>query len=208
MRKVLIFPLLAAICIGFTGCGSSPSPNSNTQEAEKICDPISDTPTEAYKRLFAAVKEKSPDKVKAEMSEVSQQFAESVAARQKSPVDKVYANAFTATTFSPTLPEIRDERVKGCWGAVEVWNGKDNRWEDLPFVNERGAWKFAMGEMFGGSFKSPGKSMDQREKEAANIARGNAPPPNMMANTNSNVNAGANVPKYDGPEVEPLPKKK
>lgn len=206
MRKVLIFPLLVSLFVGLTGCGGSPAANSNTATPEKVCDPISDTPTEAYKRLFAAVKEKNPEKVKGEMSERSRQLAEFTAAQQKKPVEKVYENAFTATTFSPTLPEIRDERVKGCWGAAEVWNSKDSRWDDLPFVNEGGVWKFAVGELFGGSFQSPGKGMDTREKEAANVARGNAPPPNMMGNTNSNSNA--NVPKYDGPQVEPLQKKK
>lgn len=208
MKRALICLILISISLAIVGCGSTPSPNSNTAKAEKVCDPISDTPTEAYKRLYAAVKEKNPEKVKGEFSAKSREFAESVAARQKSPVEKVYENGFTGTTFSPTLPEIRDERVSGCWGAVEVLNSKDNRWEDLPFVNEDGMWKFAIGEMFLGSFKSPGKGQDQREKEAANVARGNVPAPNMMANANSNIHSNANVPRYDGPQVEPLPKKK
>ncbi|NOT46415.1 MAG: hypothetical protein HOP17_01510 [Acidobacteria bacterium] len=210
MKRIFIGFLIVSFCLSIIGCGSSPSPNSNTTAAEKVCDPISDTPTEAYKRLFAAVKEKSPEKIKGEMSTRTQEFAESIAARQKSPIEKVYVNAFTATTFAPTLPEMRDERTKGCWGALEVRNDKDGRWEDLPFINEGGFWKFAMGEMFGGSYKSPGKGMDEKEKEAANVARGNAPPVNMMGNMNVNgaANVNTKVPKYDGPQVEPLPKKK
>lgn len=211
MRTILIALAGTLLCVSLIGCGGTSNNNSNSV-ADKVCDPISDTPTEAYKRIFAAVKEKNSDKIKAEMSQESQAFAESLAARQKNPIAKVYENAFTGTTFSSTLPEIRDERLSSCYGAIEVRNNKEQRWEDLPFVNEGGTWKFAIGELFSGAYKSPGKGMDEIEHEAANVARGSsAPPPaNMMANTNShsNTNANANVPKYDGPQVEPLPKKK
>jgi hypothetical protein len=175
-----------------------------------VCDSISDTPTAAYTRLFDAVKSKDTQKIKGEFSVRSQEFAESMAARQKSPIEKVYVNGFTATTMGATLPEIRDERILGCWGAVEVRNEKDARWEDLPFVNENGAWRFAIGELFSGEFKSPGKGQDAKDQEAANAMRPPQAPVNMMANVNT-MNANVNVnkaPKYDGPQVEPLPKKK
>ena len=126
-------------------------------------------------------------------------------------LEKVYENGFTGTTFSETLPEIRDERVLDGWGAVEVRNVKENRWEDLPFVYENGAWKFAIGELFSGEFKSPGKSQDQKDKEAANAMRPPQAPVNMMQQKPNSVNANVNVnnaPPYDGPQVEPLPKKK
>lgn len=191
-------------------CGGGEG-NSNNAAQEKTCPTISDTPTEAYKRLYAAVKAKNNDGIAAEMSKKSQEFALGLAQRQNNPIEKVYANGFTATTFSETLPEIRDERIAGCWGAVEVRNSKDQIWEDLPFANEDGMWKFAIGEMFGGSFKSPGKSQGTKEKEAANTARGNVPPSNMTTNSNTSTMANtdtAPAPKYDGPQVEPLPKKK
>lgn len=212
MRRFLISLQITILGIAGAACGSSqsPAPNANSAGVEKVCDPISDSPGEAYKRLYGAVKEKDTAKIKGEMSSKSREFAESLAQRQNNPVDKVYENGFTGTTFSPTLPAIRDERVGGCWGAVEVRNTKEQRWEDLPFVNEEGSWKFAIGELFAGTYKSPGKGMDQREKEAANVARGNTAIPNMMANTNvPNANVNINKPpKYDGPQVEPLPKKK
>ena len=145
------------------------------------------------------------------MSKKSQDLAESLAERQKKSIDEIYVNGFTGTTFSPTLPEIRDERIGGCSSGVEVRNAKDQKWEDLPFVNEDGKWKFGVGELFAGSFRSPGKPQSIKEQEAANAQYGGAPPPNMMANNNTatmtNVNA-APAPKYTGPQVEPLPKKK
>lgn len=85
------------------------------------------------------------------------------------------------------MPPIRDERVNGDMGAVEVWNSKDSRWEDLAFMKEDGAWKLAVGNIYQGSYKSPGPGRDQREKMAANAA-GQHPVEMPPANMNSNVN--------------------
>jgi len=145
------------------------------------------------------------------MSKKSQEFAESLAMRQKNPVEKVYENGFTGTTFSAVLPEIRDERVAGCWGGVEVRNDKENRWEDLPYVIEDGKWKFGIGELFGGTYQSPGKGKDTIEREAANVARGDGPINTIRvenANTSHSNTNSKTSPKFDGPQVEPLPKKK
>ena len=206
------FSILIIALIG-TSCTEPSSNNANARPAAKEvkCDPTMDTPTEAYKRLFAAVKAKDTAKIRQEMTENTQQFAQMVAERQKKPVDEAFANGFTATTFAPELPQIRDERVVGCFGAIEVRNDKESRWEDLPFMIEGGQWKLAVGETFGGVFQQPGKGQDVREREAANTARGNTAIPNMMSGQPiSNVNAASNMnaPKYDGPQVQPLPNKK
>ena len=212
MKSYLIYLLVVCVAISAVGCGSTPSNSNNSAPvAEKTCDPITDTPTEAYKRLFAAVKEKDTEKIKAEMSAKTQEFAIFLAGQQKQPVEKVYQNGFTGTTFAPSLPAIRDERIGSCWAAVEVQKEKDQVWEDIAFANEDGKWKLAFGEQFNGTFVSPGKSMSIKEREAANTARGNVVPVNRMANANTNIgsaNTNLNVPKYEGPQVEPLPKKK
>jgi hypothetical protein len=116
-----------------------------------------------------------------------------VASRQNSPVEKVFENGFTATTFADTLPEIRDERISGEYGAVEVWNAKDKRWEDLGFIHEDGTWKLAIGEMFGGTFKSPGPGRAIKEQEAANVLSNNMVPA-LPANAN-NANIKMIIPK-------------
>lgn len=170
--------VLSVLALGFSCGGTAPAGSS------------SDSPTEAYKRLFAAVKSKDTEAIKKEMSEKSLEFAKMASARNNTPIEKVFENGFTATTFSPTLPEIRDQRVSGDSGAVEVWNSKDSKWEDLPFVKENGSWKFAIGELFGGTFVSPGKGRDLLEKEAANAAgKGPVPAPNPI---NSNAVANTN----------------
>jgi len=153
------------------------------------------SPTEAYKALYAAVKSKDTERIKATMSKKTHAFAEMVSARQNNPIEKVFENGFTATTFAESLPEIRDERVSGEFGAVEVWNGKDKRWEDLGFVYEDGSWKLAIGEMFGGTFTSPGKGRAIKEQEAANLLNSNNMIPGAAANVNMNANVKVIVPK-------------
>ena len=111
-------------------------------------------------------------------------MAKMISEQNKTPVEKVFENGFTGTTFAPTLPDIRDERVNCNMGAVEVWNAKEQKWEDLPFVIEDGQWKLGIGELFKGSFKSPGKGLSAREEEAANATRGNVMPPASSVNTN------------------------
>ena len=75
------------------------------------------------------------------MTKNSAEMAKMISEQNKTPLEKVFENGFTGTTFAPTLPDIRDERVNCNMGAVEVWNAKEQKWEDLPFVIEDGQWK-------------------------------------------------------------------
>jgi hypothetical protein len=119
------------------------------------------------------------------------------AQRNNTPVEKMYENGFTATTFSETLPELRDERIKENMGALEVWNAKDNKWEDLPFINEDGGWKLAVGDLFADTYKSPGRGLDSLEKEAANnVTQGVTP----SGNTKPAYNAP--IPVKKGPPLD------
>lgn len=180
MKKYLSLLVLLALAAAFIACGDAPAANSS-----KVLQNPNDTPTDAYKRLFAAVKSKNTEAIKGEMSQSTRSFAEFVAQQQNKTIEEVYANGFSQTTFAETLPQMRDERVNGTMGALEVWNAKESIWEDLPFIREEAGWKLAVGDAFRGAWKSPGKGRDAREKEAANVLSGN----NMIngkANANSN----------------------
>ena len=72
-------------------------------------------------------------------------------------------------------------------GAIEVYNAKDRVWEDLPFIREDGVWKLAIGDMFAGSYQTPGKSESQKEQEAANALGNNMIPLDENANVNMNA---------------------
>jgi len=124
------------------------------------------SPTEAYKALYAAVKAKDLAKIRQLMSKNSLGLAEFAAQKNNQPVEKWLENGFQETTFSETLPQMRDERVKGNFGAVEVYNEKLKRWDDTVFVFEDGGWKLAVGDQFKGSYQSPGKGRAQIESEA------------------------------------------
>lgn len=146
------------------------------------------SPTEAYKMLYAAVKSKDAEKIKLMMSENSIAFAGFVAGQRNITVEEVLKNGFTETTFSETLPPMRDERIKDNFGALEVLNTK-KQWEDLPFVLENGSWKLAIGDMFKGTYQKPGLGQDMREREAANAVNNNMIEikPNNANVNNSNV---------------------
>ena len=154
------------------------------------------TPTEAYRMLFAAVKSQDPAKIKLMLTKGSMGLAEMASGQQKKPVDEVVKNGFTETTFVDDYPQTRDERIKDNFGAVEVWNAQRKIWEDLPFMLENGSWKLAIGEAFGGTFKSPGKGQSVVEQENANANN-----PNSMiqrlpnANTSGNFRSGGKVTK-------------
>lgn len=144
-----------------------------------------DSPTNAYKLLFAAVKSKDTEAIKKQMTKKTIEFGVMASQRNNTPIEKMYENGFTATVFSDKLPTIRDERINGDMGAVEVWNSKDSLWEDLPFIKEDGSWKLAVGDLFAGTFKSPGPGRDLLEKQAANAVSNTGIPPATNANSNS-----------------------
>lgn len=145
---------------------------------------VNGTPTEAYKKLFEAVKSKDTNRIKASMSKSTLGFADAQSKRTNQSLEKILENGFMATTLAPALPEIRDERVKDNMGAVEVYNIKESKWEDVPFVAEDGEWKLAVGDLFANTYKLPSKGRATREMEAANAAGNNM----IIVNTNQTGN--------------------
>ncbi|QQS42588.1 MAG: hypothetical protein IPM63_06545 [Acidobacteriota bacterium] len=144
------------------------------------------SPTEAYQMLFTAVKSKKPEDIKMMLSKDTLKFAEGAAAQTKKSLDEQIKNGFTRTTFASEMPPIRDERVKDEMGAVEVYNEAEKKWENLPFVLEDGGWKLAVGNLFFGTWKSPGDSRSMKEQKIANTMNGNRLVP--YGNTNFNAN--------------------
>jgi hypothetical protein len=142
------------------------------------------SPSDAYKKLFAAVKSKQTEAIKSNLTKKTHDLAKLQSGRSGTPIERVYENGFTETTFAAELPTIRDERVNGSMGAVEVWNSQKSMWEDLPFINEEGTWKLAVGDAFAGNYKSPGKGRSEIEKEAANLM---SPPQNQTPGNNANT---------------------
>jgi hypothetical protein len=158
------------------------------------------TPSEAYRMLFAAVKSQDTAKIRSMMSKGSMGLAEMASGQQKKPIEEVLKNGFTETTFVDDYPQIRDERIKDTMGAVEVWNAQRKQWDDIPFILEDGSWKAAFGDAFGDKWKSPGKGQAIIEQENANANNPNAvkelkPNGNVSGNFNSARRPPAKGPK-------------
>jgi hypothetical protein len=164
LQSVAALLIFAFVLFGLA-CQKQTASNSATAADS---GPLAQTPTEAYKMIYNNVKAKQPAEIKKYMSEKTIGLAQAQAERQKDSIEKIFENGFTATTFSPTMPDIRDERVSGDMGAVEVYNSQRSVWEDLPFIKEKGGWKLAVGDLFAGTYQSPGKGLSQIEAEASN----------------------------------------
>lgn len=161
-----IFVLTAISCTGKEAGQKTNSQTTTTTTNVNVGG--AQTPTDAYTMLYAAVKSKQTDAIKKMMTQKTHGFAEGIAAQQKKTIEAVYENGFTATTFAATMPQMRDERVKNNMGALEVWNEKDKKWEDLPFIKEDDGWKLAIGDIFAGTYEKPAKGQSQIEDEATN----------------------------------------
>ncbi|HTH51134.1 MAG TPA: hypothetical protein VL501_04330 [Pyrinomonadaceae bacterium] len=156
--RTTLFVLACVLASLGSGCSSNKAERAGTD----------DTPTEAYKRLFNAVKSKDAAAIKLEMSRRTLELARSQAKQWGKTEDAVLENGMTMSTAAENPPPVRDERVNETMGAVEVWNSKDSKWEDLPFILEDAKWKLALGDLFGGAFKWPGKGRNTLDKEASN----------------------------------------
>src|SRR5258708_38410431 len=78
LRPILVVVTLYIMAIGFA-CGGPGGMNG-------------DSPTEAYKRLFAAVKSKNTEAIKKQMTKKTIAFGVMAAGRNGNPVEKEYEN--------------------------------------------------------------------------------------------------------------------
>jgi hypothetical protein len=203
MKNKLAVFLISIFVLTVISCSENKTgSNVNSQSGTTVNVGGAETPTDAYKMLYEAVKAKQTAAIKKMMSQKTVGFAEGVAGQQKKPIEAVYENGFTATTFAAALPQIRDERVKDNMGAIEVWNEKDKKWEDLPFIREDDGWKLAIGDIFAGSYVKPAKGQSQIEDEASNVNK--MIPFGNNANTAQPSNAMA-PPPIKKPLQRPMP---
>jgi len=211
-KNKVISVFLLSVALLSLSCTKQTAQSGNNSNSSSNSGDKAQTPTEAYKILFAAVKAKDSGKIKQMMSKSTLGLAEFSGSQQKKSIDQILENGFVAPTLATSLTEIRDERVKDNFGAVEVFNPKDNRWEDLPFVLEDGGWKLAVGDIFQNTYKLPGKGQAQIEREASNTempmpanSATNFPPipegnKSVQIPPSSGGNKSIEVPKEDKPK--------
>ncbi len=209
MKKTL-FLLLALIIpiFGLTACQSSANqsnansganlgnaadkgsvPNSGGECSEGGGEPAAaiNSPIEAYSFLFEAVKKGDADAVKKVSSKATRELAQFMSNSYKKSCYDSYKNGFTETTMQETMPETRDLRIDGDVAAMEVKHSS-GKWENVPFVKEGNGWKLAIGDLFFGKIKSPGKPLSVIEQENANARGLNNITMNPMGNKAANAN--------------------
>ena len=191
-----------AVVLAFVSfsCQNAQTPGNtataNQAAVKKTINP--QTPTESYKLLFEAVKAKDTGKIQQLFSMKSTALAISAAKQYNKSLEKQLENAMQETTMADSLPEIRDERVKDNFGAIEVFNQKTNQWDDTVFVFEDGGWRLAIGDQWANTYKSPGKGQAQIQRQAANASGNN------MIKITPNMN-GANMPPNSNVKTAEVP---
>lgn len=165
----MLMKSFAALII-FAAIAFSSACSSADKQAETGKLPVGNaaSPTEAYTMLFSAVKSKDPEKIKAMLSEATLKFAEGQSKMSSQSVNEVIRNGFSAATLGEKLPQIRDEQVKDSFGMIEVFNQKEKKWEMMPFIQENGSWKVAVGEAFNNTWTPPGQAQTDRERTNSN----------------------------------------
>ena len=210
-NKIISVSLLIIFALVSLACQTQQAELTNANTTTTVQAPTqtvkAQSPTEAYKMLFAACKAKDVATIKQLMSKSSLGLAEFSSSQQKKPIEKILENGLVAPTLAPEITEIRDERIKDNFGAIEVYNPQDKRWEDLPFVMEDGSWKLAVGDLFQDTFKSPGKSKGQTELDASNKTMPMPSNTTNMPKMDSNKMAKDPTTTSDGKSVE-VPKEK
>lgn len=207
---VLTLAAIGFACKKETTATNANQTNSNAANQMTKPNVIAATPTEAYQKLFAACKAKDVETIKGLMSKGSMGIAAMMAGQQKKPIEAILENGLVSPTLSDKITEIRDERIVDNIAAVEVYNERDKRWEDIPFVMEDGGWKLAVGDIFANTYDPQNKmprGKGQLENQASNKAMPmpmNAPKFPDASNVNSqtmptNAPKSVEVPKEKKP---------
>lgn len=196
LSALLIFAFCLSGCSGAAGTANSAAnansdpnvgrvPHSGGECAEGGGDPAAaiNSPIEAYSFLFEAVKKGDTDAIKQISSKATRELAQFTASTYKKSCFDSYKNGFTETAMQEKMPETRDLRVEGDVAAMEVKTSKGT-WENVPFVKEGNGWKLAIGDLFFGKIKTPGKPQSILEQENANARGLGNIPPNPLANKN------------------------
>jgi hypothetical protein len=188
--RLIAFVFTVASAFAGFACQTANTSDNQAANAANRETIRANSPTEAYKMLFAAVRAKDTDKIRQMLSKNSMALAGSAAMQFNHTIEKQLENGMLETTITDALPEIRDERVKDNYGAVEVYNKKTSKWDDTAFVLEDGGWRLAVGDQFKGDYKLPGKGRAQIEAETDGSAGGKMIP-GMPNTSGTSTNDGS-----------------
>jgi hypothetical protein len=100
------------------------------------CGGQSSTPTRAFKSFFEAAKKKDAAAMKKTISKRMLAELEDDAKKENKPFDEY----LLSVDLSDTMPGVRNEKIEGDTGWLEV-KGRGDNWRATKFVREDGEWK-------------------------------------------------------------------
>jgi hypothetical protein len=100
------------------------------------CGGQSSTPTTAFKSFFEAAKKRDAAAIKKTISKRMLLELEDEARKENKPFDEY----LSSVDLSDTMPEVRNEKIDGDTGWLEI-KGRGDNWRATKFVREDGEWK-------------------------------------------------------------------
>lgn len=100
------------------------------------CGGQGSSPTGAFKSLCEAAKKKDAAAMKKTISKRMLLELEDEAKKEGKPFDEY----LFSVDLSDTMPEVRNEKIEGDTGWLEI-KGRGDNWRTTRFVREDGVWK-------------------------------------------------------------------
>lgn len=104
---------------------------------------LGSSPTTTFKAFLEAQKNKDVAGMKKRLSRKSLTMVENAALAQTKTVDQAIADDFPAAE-AQKAPEMRNEKITGDIGTLEVKYEEAKDWQTEYFVKEDGEWKIAV----------------------------------------------------------------
>ena len=98
------------------------------------------SPTATFKAFIEAQKNKDVAGMKKRLSKKTLTMVENAALAQSKSIDQSIADDFPAAQ-AQKVPEMRNEKITGDSGSLEVHYDGVNEWQTMYFVKEDGDWK-------------------------------------------------------------------
>lgn len=120
---------------------------------------LGSSPTATFKAFYEAQKKKDVAAIKKTLSKGSLAMLEKTAKDQNKTVDAAISEGLEKPgSKTEKMPEIRNEKIDGNNGTLEVQDDDTKKWDTMYFVKEDGDWKIAIDKMIEEALKKLGQS--------------------------------------------------
>lgn len=139
--KIFKISLVALFAFALIGCS----------QLMNLVQPKS--PTQAMKNFVEASQKRDVEAIKKSLSAGTLKMMEGIAKMQGKTLDETIKEGDTGGNDFKQMPEMRNEKIEGDTGTLEIKNEKTGEWETLYFVKENEDWKIALDKSLEEMFK-------------------------------------------------------